>query len=66
MATKSKQTYYNVQFKVTLDLGYELHAASLEDALAKAKGNKVTDLLETLEGIDMNDSDIQVIGVFGP
>jgi len=59
MATKKKVTSnstYNVSAKLKLDVGMEIQASSLEDAVAKSKELKIGDFLD-LSGLDHNDSD---------
>lgn len=52
-----------VNFKIALEVGLEMDATTLEDALTKARGFKVTDVVN-LEGLEYNDGSIAVTGLF--
>ncbi len=49
--------------KVTLELFVPVAGTTLEDAVISAKALKPTDCMEVGDGVDYNDSEIQVDGV---
>lgn len=63
--TKPKQSTFYLQFKLKLDIGFEVKAASLEDALAQARDMKVADIVDfQANGWDHNDSEApQLTGI---
>lgn len=64
MATKkSSEENVTVQFKISLDVGLDVGAMSLEDALVKARGMTATDVV-SLEGLDHNDSTCKVTSLY--
>lgn len=48
--------------KIVLDLGVDINAENMEDALAKARKWRVTDILD-LSAVDHDDSSIEVTGI---
>jgi hypothetical protein len=62
MAKKLKT--FNVNLSVTLDVMTDVRAETMEDALAEARTLRPGDLL-ALSGVELNDSGIEVLGVFG-
>lgn len=60
MAKKNKT--FTVMLKVVLDTDVEISAESFEEALAKARELKTTDIVEFTGG--HNDSSIEVNGVY--
>jgi SHS2 domain-containing protein len=63
MGKDSKTKRVNVTFRVNLDVGMEISASSLEEALEKARAMNVTDVID-FTGLDHNDSSIQVVGAW--
>ena len=60
--TKKKHQTYTVLLSLRLDTDLEISAESFEDALAKARELKTTDVVDFEGG--HNDSEITVTGVF--
>lgn len=59
------QDTYNVMIKLSLDIGLEIKAANLADALTKAQAWKINDIVNFQElGWDHNDSSMEITGVF--
>jgi hypothetical protein len=50
-------------FRINLDVGMSLGSMPLEDALTKARGLAVTDVVD-LKGLDYNDGDITITGIY--
>lgn len=66
MATKKPNAkMFCIGMKLTLDIGLEISAESLSDAVTKAEAMKVHEMLDFHEqGWDHNDSSMAVTGVF--
>lgn len=70
MATAKKEVVtskrYSVQAKLTIDVGMEIQASSLEDAAMQAAGLDVSDFIDFNEqGLEHNDSEKpDVYGIF--
>ena len=66
MTSKTKQKTYNVSAKLVVDVGFEVTAENLQDAVVKAQALRTGDILDfKASGLDHNDSEEPVItGVF--
>lgn len=64
MSMKKKTTEYQVIAKITLEIGFTVAGASLEETLANARKLDVTDVIEITTNYDHNDSSIEITGVF--
>jgi hypothetical protein len=64
--TKPKQQTFAVNFRISLDIGFEIKAESFQDAVTYAQGMTVSDIVDfTANGWDHNDSDKPILkGVF--
>lgn len=62
MSKKSKDRPFTVLIELKLFTDTEIYAESLEEALEKARGLKITDVIQ-FEG-SHNDSEFKVTGVF--
>lgn len=65
MATpkKSPNKSFTAFVKINLDLGVTISGATLEEALENARKLGVTDVVD-LGGLDHNDSDIHITGIY--
>jgi hypothetical protein len=63
MSKKPEKKSVHVSFRVTLELGMDMGASTLEEALTKARAMKPTDLLD-LSDLEYNDGSIEVSGLF--
>jgi len=63
VSKKTKLHKYDVSHAVRIWTSTEITAASYDDALAKAREMKCDDLVTTDEGVSINDSYVDLIGV---
>lgn len=58
MATKKLKTY-GVSFKLTIEIGFNISAENMKEAVEKAEAMKVCDIIDFQKnGWDHNDSDV--------
>lgn len=61
---KPLKSVYNISFRIVADLGKDIEASSLEDALEQARTYGVGDIID-LSSVDHNDSEKpEITGLF--